>query len=80
MNNQREIDRYEAMERAIDEEIEQAQEIKKKRTIKNTTGHDSNCCMRYAFSSKICCGFCGTNYTRKGANKRVLGLLSKTKW
>ena len=25
MNNQREIDRYETMERAIDEEIEQAQ-------------------------------------------------------
>ena len=56
---------------------EQAQEVKKKRTIKHTTGHDSNCCMRYAFSSKICCGFCGTNYTRKGANKRVDGSYTK---
>ena len=52
---------------------EKAQEVKKKRTINHTTGHDSNCSMRYAFSSKICCGFCGTNYTRKSANKTVNG-------
>ena len=31
-----------------------AQEVKKKRTINQTTGHTSNCATRYTFSSKIC--------------------------
>lgn len=56
---------------------EKAQEVKKKRTISNSTGHNSNCSMRYPFSSKICCGFCGTNFTRKAANKRADGSYTK---
>ena len=54
------------------EQWDMAQKIKQKR-CNNTTGHKSNCSTRYAFSSKICCGFCGTNFVRKSGNKKVDG-------
>lgn len=54
-----------------------AQEVKKKRTINQTTGHTSNCATRYTFSSKICCGFCGTNYIRKSASKKKDGTYTR---
>lgn len=45
-----------------------AQEIYQKRSknlIPNGSKHQSKFSMRYAFSSKIVCGFCGTTFTRR---------------
>jgi len=52
---------------------EKAQSIKKSRQVGHTSGHDSNHSMRYAFSSKICCGFCNAHFSRKAGNQTVDG-------
>ena len=47
---------------------DKAQEIYQKRSknlIPNGSKHQSKFSMRYAFSSKIICGFCGTTFTRR---------------
>ena len=53
-----------------------AQEIYSKRSqtmIPNGKSHNSKYSLKYAFSSKIECGICGTNYTRRMNEKRKDG-------
>lgn len=53
-----------------------AQEIYSKRSqtmIPNGKNHNSKYSLKYAFSSKIECGICGTNYTRRMNEKRKDG-------
>ena len=55
---------------------EKAQEILEKRRSKiipNGKQHFGKFSQRYAFSSKIECGFCGTNYARRVSGKRKNG-------
>ncbi len=53
-----------------------AQEVLKKRNSKiipNGSKHPSTYSQKYAFSSKICCGFCGTNFVRRVGSKKKDG-------
>lgn len=55
---------------------DKAQEILKKRSnkiIPDGGSHNSRFSLRYPFSSKIVCGFCGTNYSRRVSGARKSG-------
>lgn len=55
---------------------DKAQAVLKKRNSKiipNGSKHHTNYSQKYAFSSKICCGFCGTNFVRRVGTKKKDG-------
>lgn len=55
---------------------DKAQKILKKRNAKiisKGSKHHSNYSKQYAFSSKICCGFCGTTFVRRVGSKKKDG-------